>query len=156
MNTRHQHLVSRFVEEILNRGKTDLIGDLVSEDHILHGPDGDLYGREGVRIAVMEYRTGFPDLRVQPYDFADDGSWVSCRFLLCGTHSGPYRGVPGSGSPVEVMGTVVDRVEHDRLVESWINIDGLGLAEQIASRVPASSPQLPAADHVNRIQDRPS
>lgn len=134
MKTRNQSLVHRFVEEILNRGNMHLIEELVSEHHILHGVDGDLYGQDGMRIAVMEYRVGFPDLRVMPHDFVADGNWISCRFLLRGTHLGPYRGLPGSGTPVEVMGTVVDRIQHNRLAESWINIDGLGLAEQLGLR----------------------
>jgi predicted ester cyclase len=142
MNATNQDLMCRFVEEIMNSGNTRLIEELVSEDHVLHGPDGDLYGQEGMRIAVMEYRTGFPDLCIKPYDFAADGSWLTCRFLLCGTHSGPYRGVPGSGSPVQVMGTVVDRIEHNRLVETWINIDGLRLAEQLASHTATLEPHV--------------
>lgn len=142
MNAENQDLICRFVEEIMNSGNTGLIEELVSEDHVLHSPDGDLYGQEGMRIAVMEYRTGFPDLCIKPYDFAADGSWLTCRFLLCGTHSGPYRGVPGSGSPVQVLGTVVDRIEHNRLVETWINIDGLGLAEQLASPTTTVEPLL--------------
>lgn len=134
MKARNQDLLCRFVEEILNCGNMHFIEEIVSEHHILHGTDGDLYGQQGMRIMVMEYRTGFPDLSVATHDFAEDGNWIACRFVFSGTHLGPYRGIPASGSRVEVMGTVVDHIKSDHLFESWINIDGLGLAGQLTSR----------------------
>lgn len=138
MSARNKHLLCRFVEDVLNHGKLQLIETLVSPDHVLHGADGDLYGQEGVRIAVMEYRTGFPDLHITLDDFVEDGHWIACRILLRGTHSGPYCGLAGSGSPVELTGTLVNRIERHRLVESWISIDGLALAGQLATQ-PAES-----------------
>ncbi len=140
MTARNQSLVARFIEDILNRGDTRLIGEIVSPGHVLHGADGDLYGQEGMRIAVTEFRIAFPDVRVTLEDINQRGDWITGRFVFQGTHLGPYRGLAQSGAPVAVRGTVVDRVEHDRLDESWITIDGLELARQLALHAGAPTP----------------
>ncbi len=134
MTARNKSLVARFIEDILSHGDTRLIEEIVSPGHVLHGADGDLYGQEGMRIAVAEFRAAFPDVRVTLEDINQRGDWITGRFVFQGTHLGPYRGVARSGAPVVVSGTVVDRIEHDRLAESWITIDGLELARQLGQR----------------------
>lgn len=132
MTARNLTLVTCFIDDILNRGDTCLIGEIVSPAHVLHGADGDLFGQEGVRIAVTEFHNAFPDLRVTLEEIGERGDWIAGRFVFRRTHLGPYRGVAWSGASVAVRGTAVDRVGHDRLAESWIMIDGLELARQLA------------------------
>src|SRR3712207_5588524 len=62
MSRRNKALVRRFVDEVVNRGNKKLLAELVAADHVRHAPDGDLYGREGVRIDIAEWRAGIPDL----------------------------------------------------------------------------------------------
>ena len=129
-------VVYRFVDEVMNAGHTEILGELVDADHVLHNLDGDLYGPEGVRIAVTELRTGFPDLQMVVNDMVAEGDWVVRRFVLKGTHTGPYLGMPGSGRTVEVQGVGLDRVNDGRMVESWISLDAFGLARQLGYAEP--------------------
>ena len=124
-------LVLRFVQEVINRGNVRLLRVLVSPDHVRHTPDGELYGPEGVGIQVGEWRAGFPDLRVVVEDLIAEGDRVVSRFVLRGTHAGPFLWVPATGRAVAVAGIAVDRLAGNRLVESWINLDGLGLLLQL-------------------------
>lgn len=121
------HLLLRLLDEVLAGGHTNLIDDLVTDQHILHSPEGDLYGPEGLRLAVMEYRTGFPDLRIARRGMVSVGEIVACRFTLCGTHLGPFQGIPATGKAVEAAGTMIQRIERDRLAESWFRLEGLGV-----------------------------
>ncbi len=52
----NKEIVRRLVEEVLGRGRVELIPALVAADHVGHLPIGDHYGPEGVRIDVAAYR----------------------------------------------------------------------------------------------------
>ena len=124
-------IVRRLVEEVINRGDTRLLPALVAEDHVHHDLLGDLYGPEGVGLVVAETRAAFPDLRVTLDDLIADGDRVVRRFTLRGTHAGRYMAVPATGRRVEVAGIGIDRLAGGKLVESWINLDVLGLLLQL-------------------------
>ncbi len=124
-------LVRRFIEEVINRGHTKLLPELVAPDHVRHAPDGDLYGPEGVRIDLAEWRVGFPDLELIVEDLLADGDRVASRFVLRGTHTGPWLGLAPRGRAVVVSGMGLDRITGDQLAESWLSLDGLTLLRQL-------------------------
>ena len=133
MSEANKAVVRRFVEEIVNRWNPGLLPELVAADHVDHWPDGDLYGPEGVRIDVAEWRSGFPDLRLAVEDQVAEGDRVASRFVLRGTHDGPFLGVVPTGRPVAVAGVSIDRLAGGRLAESWLSLDALGLLRQIGA-----------------------
>jgi len=130
---RNKALVRRFFEEAVDGGDTGLLAKLVASDHVRHASDGDLYGREGVRIDVAEWRAGFPDLNVTVEDLLAERDRVVCRFVLRGTHAGPFLGLAPTGRAVAVSGIGIDRIAGGRLAESWVALDGLGLLRQLGA-----------------------
>ena len=133
MSARNKALVRRFVEEVVNQGDTKALAELVAADHVRHAPDGDLYGPEGVRIDLAEWRTGFPDLTLAIEDLLATRDRVVSRFVLRGTHAGPFLGVPASGRAATVAGVAIDRINRGRLAESWVSLDGLGLLRRLGA-----------------------
>ena len=131
MSSRNAALVRRFLHEVVNRGDVRLLADLIAPDHVRHAPDGDLYGPEGVRIDLAEWRTGFPDLHLAVEDVLAARDRVVSRFVLRGSHAGPFLGLAPTGHSVAVAGVQIDRVGGDRLAESWVALDGLGLLRQL-------------------------
>ena len=129
MSSRNKALVRRFVEEVVNRGNKKLLAELVAADHVRHVPDGDLYGREGVRIDIAEWRAGFPDLKLVLEDLIAEGDRVVSRFVLRGTHAGRVWGFAPSDRRVELAGIGIDRIAHGRLAESWLILDTIGLLQ---------------------------
>jgi predicted ester cyclase len=128
---RNKTIVRRLIEEVVNEGDTRLLPDLIAADHVCHEPSGDLYGPEGVGLLVAELRLAFPDLRVTLDDLLADGDRVVRRFTLRGTHGGIYTMVPATGRRVEVAGIGIDRLAAGKLVESWVQLDALGLLRQL-------------------------
>lgn len=110
--TSNKTVVVRFIRDVLNKGGHRAPSELVAADHALHSLQGDLYGPEGLRIAVTEYRTGFPDLVVDVEEIMADGDWVARRFTLRGTHTGRFRGMPGSGRCIAAQGIGIDPVRE--------------------------------------------
>jgi steroid delta-isomerase-like uncharacterized protein len=126
-------IIRRFVEEVVNRGNTDLLNELVAADHVGHDHLGDRYGPEGVRIGVAEWRVAFPDLRLTIDDLLAHEGRVAWRYTLLGTHAGPFMGIPATGRPVRVSGIRIDRLGGRRLAESWVCLDALGLLRQLGT-----------------------
>ena len=129
MSRTNKALVRRFVEEAVNRGNKHVLAELVTTDHVRHAPDGDLYGPEGVRIDLAEWRAGFPDLKLILEDLIAEGDRVVSRFVLRGTHAGPFLGVAATGRTVAVAGIGIDRISRGRLAECWLVVDTTGLLQ---------------------------
>jgi predicted ester cyclase len=79
------------------------------------------------------WRTGFSNLKVEIEDSIEADDKVACRFRMSGTHTGPLMGIPASGKPVSVVGTGIFRVVDGKLADNWVNIDALGLMQQIGA-----------------------
>src|SRR5215211_498515 len=133
MPEENEAVVRRLIEEVLNRGQTGLLAELVAADHVGHDPLGDHYGPEGMRIAVAEYRAAFPDLRVTVDDLVKEGDKVVHRFSLRGTHAGPFLGIPPTGRVVTAAGIAIDRVAGGKVTESWVSLDALNLLRQLGA-----------------------
>lgn len=142
MPDRNEAVVRRLIEEVLNRGQTDRLAEIVTTDHVGHDPFGDHYGPEGMRIVVAEYRTAFPDLAFTIDDLVVAGDTVAWRFTLCGTHTGPFIGIPPTGRKVTTIGITIDRLAEHRLTESWVSLDALRLLRQMGA--------APVVDHHDR------
>lgn len=128
---RNKALVRRYIEEVVNGGDARLLAELVGVDHVVHGLDGDLYGLEGARIELADWRTGFPDLHIVVQDLIAEGDRVVCRYLLRGTQTGRFLGIPATGRAVEVAGVAIDRLTDGQLVERWMHLDLLCLLHQL-------------------------
>ncbi len=150
---RNKELVRRYIDEVVNRGDARLLAELVASDHVIHGLDGDLYGPEGARIDLADWRTGFPDIHLIVEDLIGEDDRVVCRFLLRGTQTGRFLGIPATGRAVEVAGVAIDRLAEGRLIERWVHLDLLDLLHQlgiaecaVAGRWAAPPPSQPGVE----------
>ncbi len=123
--------VRRFVEEVLGDGNEDALPDLVAEDYVGHLPLGDHYGLDGARVDVAAWRGAFPDLAVTIEDLIPVRDRVVRRFVLRGTHRGPFLGLVATGRRIKVAGIAIDRLADGRIMESWVVIDLYGLVRQL-------------------------
>jgi steroid delta-isomerase-like uncharacterized protein len=120
MATGNKELVRRFVEEVVNRGRTDLILQLVADDYVFHCPDGDLYGRQGALLNVTEMHNAFPDAHMDITELISEDELVARRFVLRGMHLGSFLGLEPSGDEVAIPGIGLDRIANGRIAETWI------------------------------------
>ena len=133
MSKGNETVVRRLIEEVLNRGQTGLLTELVAVDHIGHDPFGDHYGPDGTRIVVAEYRSAFPDLAVTIEDLVAARDTVSWRFNLRGTHAGSFMGIPPTGRVVTTPGIAIAHLVGGKVAESWVSLDALGLLRQVGN-----------------------
>ena len=88
-------------------------------------------GEAAVAHYFKESRTAFPDQRNEliAIHHADDA--VIVEFDLKGTHDGPYRGLPPTGSSFSCRMTALFLFEEDRLVCERVYFDSATILRQL-------------------------
>jgi steroid delta-isomerase-like uncharacterized protein len=133
MSEQNKAIERRLLDEVYNQGKLEVIDELVASDFVGHGTatEGGDQGRDAYRNFVVEMRTAFPDLQMTIEDQVAEGDKVVTRFRARGTHSGTFQGIPPTGKPGELSGTIIDRIADGKIIECWSNTDDLGLLQQL-------------------------
>jgi predicted ester cyclase len=116
-------LVRRLFDEVYNAGRLDVADEpspRVREPQPTP-PRGARTG--GIKAAAGMQRRALPD-QVTIDDLIAQGDRVAVRGRDIGTHTGePYAGIEATGQRFEITWIDIFRVEDDKLVEAWLEID---------------------------------
>lgn len=133
----NKSLMRRFYEEFWCKGNADAVDELAAPDFVDHQlPAGWPQGRDGLKKLVREWRTGFPDMHETIEDLIAEGDRVTGRFILTGTHQGPFLGIDPTGEQVRLSGIDIVRMEDGRIAEWWYSEDTMGLLRQLGQLPP--------------------
>lgn len=126
----NKSIVRRWVEEGWNKGNAALIDELFTPNFYQHETEPEsVNSREALKPFYAGYL--FPDLQFTIEDLIAEGDKVVWRFKATGNNSGPFMGGPATGKSVAVTGTITFRLENSRMAEAWLNLDVLGLLQQV-------------------------
>src|SRR5215210_5252608 len=133
--------------EIVATGSLDTLDDALQEvyadDIVMHEPDEDVRGIEGLGQFVSMIRSALPDLHITLEGDIAEGDKVVSRWGAQGTHQGELMGIAPTGNEVAITGITIHRIEEGKIVEEWENWDALGLMQQIGA-VPSPEQQAQA------------
>ena len=122
---------------IVSEGSLETLGDVLQEvyadDIVMHEPDEDVRGIEGLKQFVSMIRSALPDLRITLEEDIAEGNKVVSRWGAQGTHQGELMGIAPTGNHVAITGITIHRIENGKIVEEWENWDALGLMQQIGA-----------------------
>jgi steroid delta-isomerase-like uncharacterized protein len=123
----------RWVDEVWNKGNLALVDEYVSDEYVYHEPSlpQPLRGPDGFKGLVAMYRTAFPDLTMTVEEAVVEGDKIAWRLQSRGTQTGPLMGIPPSGKEGRVTGTIISRFSNGKWVEDHMNLDTLGMLQQI-------------------------
>ena len=121
-------LARRWFEEGWNRGMLDSAPEIFAPDFVLRGKQ---VGPSGPQRSVQGIRSAFGELTVTVQLQIAEGDMVATRYTATGRHSAEYRGIPATGTIVEVSGVQIWRVRGGMAVEDWNSFDEWGLVSQI-------------------------
>jgi predicted ester cyclase len=126
-------LMWRITDEIWNKGRLELVDELIAEDLVDHveveGLEGN--GRARYRATVEITRAAFPDYK-NPLDFVlGDGAFAVSYGRSTGTHRGEYFGIPPTGRSFDVPTFGILRFGNGQAVERWGMSDNLGMMRQL-------------------------
>lgn len=130
----NSNVVSRFIEEVLNQGNIDAAGQFFWEDMVEQVPFPDQGpGLEGLKDVLRGLKAAFPDMHWTVQEQISEGDKVLSRFEWTGTHRGAFLGVPATDRPVRVWGMVIDRFQGQKIKDTRIIMDTLGLMMQLGA-----------------------
>lgn len=96
-----------------------------------HYGSPDPINREELLQALSMYSVAFTDQEYTVKDQLAEGDRVTTRTTWEGTHSGEFMGLSPTGKRISASGIAISRIENGRIVERWIEIDQLGMLQQL-------------------------
>jgi steroid delta-isomerase-like uncharacterized protein len=129
----NKNIVRRWIEEGWNKGNLALVDELYTADYVQHDPNSPVLGngRKALKGYVGALRGAFPDLHFTIGDMIAEGDQVALRFTMRGTQTGPFGNIPASGKAGVATGQLTFRLEAEKIAEVWVNVDVLGLMQQL-------------------------
>jgi steroid delta-isomerase-like uncharacterized protein len=117
--------------DYLDRRDLDGLATLFAPDVRFYGFGPEALNWEGVKAAMTEFFTAFPDSRMPLDDVIAEGDRVAMRHSFRGTHKAPFQGIPATDKSVVVTAIVTVRVQDGKVVEGWLNADMFALLQQL-------------------------
>jgi predicted ester cyclase len=130
-------VLKRFWEEVWDQGKLDVVDEIFHPNFVDHGlaPGLTQQGPEGAKEAVMQFRTGIPDLYLKWHEMVAEGDKVMTLWEAGGTHTGPLKSgrgtIPPTNKKAVVWGFTINGLEDGKIKDAWDNFDMMGMLQQI-------------------------
>lgn len=124
-------LLRRWAEAIAS-GNFGEIGELAAPDYLAYqaGFPGPVTRDQHLQFAEGFF-AAFPDAQLTVDDILVEGDRGMMRWTFHGTHQGELMGIPATGRQVTMTGIEVNRVRDGKIVEHWVEMDQLGLMQQL-------------------------
>jgi steroid delta-isomerase-like uncharacterized protein len=133
-------VVRRFVVEIVDEGKLELLDEVISPGYVERSPDpGQAPGREGLRNALVALRRAFPDFRSAIEEIVAEGEQVAYLAVSRATHQGEFHGIAATGRTIEIEEMHLVRVVAGKIAEHRALYDIFGMMRQLGV-LPDSAP----------------
>ncbi|MFN2233150.1 MAG: ester cyclase [Anaerolineales bacterium] len=130
-------IVRRYLEEIVNNQRFDLIDEFFVDTVELHGVGPGIIGRTALEKYYDMFGAAFPDWHTAIDDMVAEGDKVVVRYTATSTHQGEFRGIPATGKPYLQKAIVIYLLTNGRIVEGWLQTDVLSMMQQL-DLLPAS------------------
>ena len=76
-------------------------------------------------------RTAFPDFKAAPETMVADDDTIAFAYVITGTHTGPFMGIPRPGKRSEFAVSRSSKFRDGKMVERWGSSDELGMLQQL-------------------------
>jgi len=126
-----KRVVQRYYNEVLTARRLEVLGELLAPRFVGHDPTGATMDRVEYHDAVRMLHDGFGTLVVRIDDQIAEKDRVTTRWTATGTHTDWFAGVAATGRVVTLTGIDIHRLEGDRIVELWEQLDLATLLAQL-------------------------
>jgi steroid delta-isomerase-like uncharacterized protein len=136
MNSEHSKTIAlRFAREGWGNiaGWEKVWDEVVAEDIIWHhcALPAPIQGIEAAKTFNSSLFIGFPDMKQSIETIVAEDNEVAMRHQLTGTQTGNFLGIPPTGKQVTGSGVRFFRISAGKIVETWYDINLLGLMQQL-------------------------
>jgi len=126
-------IVRRVFNELVNNGNLGAAAEFIGPNYVNHNIPVPATGLEAFKMAVMMFRTAFPDIAVVLEDVVAEGDKVVTRGYFTGTHQGDFNGIPATGRSIKAAYIDVWRIENGKAAENWVQLDMMGILQQLGA-----------------------
>lgn len=133
MATDNRAMIRRFIDEVWNQGRTDVIDQMFAAHFVDHvgGLPNPLQGPDELKQFVSTYRAALPDLSFMIDEMFVTGDRVILRWSAMGTHRGEWMGIAPTNRKVSASGVSIFRLSDAKVQEAWSYWDYLGFVTQL-------------------------
>lgn len=122
----------QYIKEFLQKGDESAADKYIDVNVVTHdGMPGQALGLEGVKQTFKGLREAFPDMSVVVKDIIAENDKVVGRFVVSGTNTGNFMGMPATGKAFTYDEIVIVRFKDSKIVEHWAEMDSLGMMQQL-------------------------
>jgi steroid delta-isomerase-like uncharacterized protein len=133
MSSINKAVIRRLYDEVWNERKVEVIKEIISPSHALHGPtfSGSSIGPEAYKRQVLLFLAGYPDLHWTIEDTIAENDKVVACWTISGTHRGEYMEIPATNKKVSIDGITIHHIAGGKIMDSYSNWDVLGMMQQL-------------------------
>lgn len=126
-------IIRRYIEVGWSTGDMSAVEGAIDPNYHRHQPNMAMpvESEKDLEQLIGMYRAGVPDLDIRIQHIVAEGDWVVTRVICRGTHTGELAGIPPTGKALEFTASDIFQMAGGKVVESWHNVDDLGLLQQI-------------------------
>ena len=130
-------IVRRFLDEVVNGGRLDLIDELWTTDMVWQGGSmGEIHGIETYKQYMAANTTGaFTNLHLTIHEVIAAGDKVVVRFTNSGTQTGPFFGMSATGKSATWLGIGIYTIRDGKIADAWFAEDILNMLLQLGASV---------------------
>ena len=136
MSTQAKEIVRRY-REAHNTNNLDLLDDVLAPTFAAHEMlPGVPQTLEGAKMVHQSTLAIFPDLQIRTDALFGEGDKVVEQWTMLAHHTGaPFfvGNIPPSGNKIEVTGITTYRIADGKIVETWSNMDFVGVLQQVGA-----------------------
>ena len=124
--------VSRRFHQAIGKGSAQAVQAELAPNYVARFPGipGPL-DSEGFKQLVNVFGSAFPESHFDIDDEFAAGDKVVTRWTYRAVHSGAFQGLPPTGKQVTMTGISILRITGDQIVENSVELDQLGLLQQL-------------------------
>jgi predicted ester cyclase len=117
--------------QLMEKGDPDNVSKYFSSHWVNHDPSlPPMKGWEGAKQLITLW-SGFSNRKIIIEDSVTEGDRVALRFVITGSHTGPFMGIAPTGKPIRVTGPGIFKIVEEKATDNWVNFDALGLLQQL-------------------------
>ncbi len=115
--TANKQLMEQFIR-FINTKDYSLGKTIVSPDVIFHAPTSTepLNGFDGYKQILEMMHCAMPDVKWTAEEMIEEGNKIMVRFIMSGTNTGSFMGMPPTGKPVAVAAMNIYEIENGKIV----------------------------------------
>lgn len=129
----HRRLITCYFEEVWNRGRVELLDELLTPDYVNHSPSTPKpqRGPEGLKPIVRAMRDAVPNLHYEILDLICSADKAAIFLRVTGTHTGDLFGMAPQGRSFDVRQMQIEWIRDGRIDQHWRVTDELLWLRQI-------------------------